>query len=443
MHFRAASVALLGFNLLVQATKLNKRALLDDCLRTSGVPTDSEGSVDWQSDVAPFNLRLQYNPAAIAVPRTVRHVQDTISCAAKVGYKTNAKCGGHSYASFGLGGEDDHLTIAMDRMNRVTLDNTTGIASGRRAFSHGTCPGVGVGGHALHGGYGVSSHTKGLALDWMMAATVVLANSTVVNCSQADNPELFWAIRGAGSSMGVVTSFQFKTFRVPEKVTFFAAPVRWTEESAVSGLRALQDYAMSDMPNELNMRLFITRSFANLEGLFYGDKAGLQTTLQPLLEKTGATLALAQTGDWLDQLSHFGSGIALNQTHPYDMHETFYSSSLYTKPLTSIQIRELVASWFNSGKSNMRDWYAQIDLHGGKNSAVASVSADSTAYAHRDYVFMINCWGQYINYPDPNLDRTTAQTVYWGPNLAKLQKIKAMLDPGDLFYYPQGVAPSP
>jgi FAD/FMN-containing dehydrogenase len=63
---------------------------------------------------------------------------------------------------------------------------------------------VGVGGHALHGGYGVSSHTKGLALDWMVGATIVLANSSVVNVSATENPDLFWAIRGAGSSMGIV-----------------------------------------------------------------------------------------------------------------------------------------------------------------------------------------------------------------------------------------------
>jgi FAD/FMN-containing dehydrogenase len=73
---------------------------------------------------------------------------------------------------------------------------------------------VGVGGHALHGGYGVSSHTKGLALDCMVGATVVLANSTVVNTSATENPEFIWAIRGAGGSMGIVSSFRFHTFAV-------------------------------------------------------------------------------------------------------------------------------------------------------------------------------------------------------------------------------------
>lgn len=164
----------------------------------------------------------------------------------------------------------------------------------------------------------MSSHTKGLALDWMVGATVVLANSTIVNCSASENPDLFWAIRGAGGSMGIVTEFRFKTFEVPEKVTYFIAPVQWpTEARALVGFRAVQEFAQA-MPAELNMRLFIASRFVNLEGLYYGDREGLEAALAPLIKKTNATMALVKTGNWLDQLKHFGGGISLDQGHPYD-----------------------------------------------------------------------------------------------------------------------------
>ena len=351
---------------------------------------------------------------------------------------------------------------------------------------------VGVGGHALHGGYGVSSHTKGLALDWMVGATVVLANSTIVNCSETENTDLFWAIRGAGSSMGVVTEFRFKTFEVPETLTVYVAAVRWaTEERALAGLKAVQEFA-EEMPLELNMRLFITPRFINLEGLYYGDKAGLQAAIAPLIAKTNATFQLQQQGGWLDQIKHFGGGLNLDQGHPYDyvshltlattlrsililgQHETFYSSSLYTNTLNEKQLNDFVSYWFKHAKSNKRDWYVHIDFHGGKNSAVAKPPPDSTAYAHRDYLFMYlfydrvdkgifpangfghiqnfvgnitqsmsdNDWGRYINYPDPNLDQHTAQSNYWGPHLERLQVIKKDVDPQDLFHYPQGILPA-
>lgn len=180
-------------------------------------------------------------------------------------------------------------------------------------------PSVGVGGHALHGGYGVSSHTKGLALDWIVGATVVLANSTVVDVSETEHPDLFWALRGAGSSVGIVSSFRFKTFEVPDTLTVFVASVPWrTQDAAADGLKAVQDFALNEMPTELNMRLFITATFINLEGLYYGNKESLQTTLQPLLDKTRGKLQLQQEGGWLDQLKHFDNGMPLDQGHPYD-----------------------------------------------------------------------------------------------------------------------------
>ncbi len=115
-----------------------------------------------------------------------------------------------------------------------------------------------------------------------------------------------------------------------------------------------------------------------------------------------------------------------------------------------------------------------MDVHGGQNSAVSKVAQDATAYAHRDKLFLIQFydrvangggypdngfdflgnwvdttidplddadWGMYINYADSELNRTEAQRNYWGDNLAKLQDIKAQLDPGELFYHPLSIEP--
>jgi FAD/FMN-containing dehydrogenase len=126
-------------------------------LTSSGVPIDVKGSPDWERDVAPFNLRVPYTPAAIAVPTTIEHIQQAVVCAKALGIKVTAKSGGHSYASFGLGGEDGHLVVQLDRMYNVTLGEghiaivEPGTRLGHlaaelatkygRAVAHGTCPG--------------------------------------------------------------------------------------------------------------------------------------------------------------------------------------------------------------------------------------------------------------------------------------------------------------
>ena len=158
MQRLAPFLALLGLATISHASPFDHADALADCLAKASVPIDAHGSSDWKLDVSPFNLRLNFTPVAIAAPTTAKHVQDAVACASQLGIKANAKCGGHSYASFGLGGEDGHLIIEMDRMNKVVLDNSTGIATveggsrlghvalelynqGKRGFSHGTCPG--------------------------------------------------------------------------------------------------------------------------------------------------------------------------------------------------------------------------------------------------------------------------------------------------------------
>ena len=138
---------------------LTKHDSLSTCLAAASVPIDAPSSSNWTADALPYNKRLAYNPIAIAVPNALQHIQDAVKCAAQNGLKANAKSGGHSYASFGLGGEDGHLVIELDRMNAVkVVDNSTGVAmieggarlghvatklytQGGRAMAHGTCPG--------------------------------------------------------------------------------------------------------------------------------------------------------------------------------------------------------------------------------------------------------------------------------------------------------------
>lgn len=151
-------LSLLATTVLLATGRLVAGAAIDDCLKAASVPVDAQGSTAWQQDVAPFNLRLPYTPVAIVAATKVEDIQAAVSCASKLGIKVSPKAGGHSYASFGLGGENGHLVIELDRMASVTLDSSTKIATiqsgarlghvatqlynlGQRAFSHGTCPG--------------------------------------------------------------------------------------------------------------------------------------------------------------------------------------------------------------------------------------------------------------------------------------------------------------
>lgn len=65
----------------------------------------------------------------------------------------------------------------------------------KRALPHGTCPGVGLGGHATHGGYGYSSRAWGLTLDTITAMDVTLANGTNVHTTSTSYPDIYYVGR--------------------------------------------------------------------------------------------------------------------------------------------------------------------------------------------------------------------------------------------------------
>jgi len=83
--------------------------------------------------------------------------------------------------------------------------------AGNRAMAHRVCPQVGIGGHATIGGLGPSSRMWGAALDHIEAVEVVLADSSIVRASATRYADVFWAIKGAGASFGVVTEFVVRT----------------------------------------------------------------------------------------------------------------------------------------------------------------------------------------------------------------------------------------
>ncbi|GKZ23184.1 hypothetical protein AbraIFM66951_000728 [Aspergillus brasiliensis] len=88
---------------------------------------------------------------------------------------------------------------------------------------------VGLGGLIQNGGHGLLSSHYGLASDNVYQVTVITPDGRILTANDAQNQDLFWAIRGAGGGQfGVVTEFILQTHPIPDNVvtgglTFYAA----------------------------------------------------------------------------------------------------------------------------------------------------------------------------------------------------------------------------
>lgn len=95
----------------------------------------------------------------------------------------------------------------------IWKDVDEGAAKYGLAGVGGTINHTGVGGLSCAGGYGWLTGRYGLTIDNVLAAEVVLADGSIVEASEKSNPDLYWAIRGAGHCFGVITRFTFRAHR--------------------------------------------------------------------------------------------------------------------------------------------------------------------------------------------------------------------------------------
>lgn len=467
------------------ATPLDKRAAVNTCLTDQDVPVYASGTSEYNQAIRPFNIRVPFSPAAWVVPRSVADIQKAVKCGADNSVHVSAKSGGHSYGSHGLGGEDGHVVIDLRNFNGVKVDEASSTANigtggrlgnialalydqGKQAISHGTCPAVGVGGLTLHGGYGMISRLKGLTLDNLVSANVVLADGTQVTASEKENSDLFWALRGAGASYGIATNFTFKTFPAPDNNIVFNYNVQPSSAAQLSTMvTALQDFSKNTQPKELTTRLYISFQ-TTLSGVYFGSREDFNKTITPLLAKMGVTVT-GKEGNytWPNTLLQFSNG-PLQQPTVYDQHETFFAKSLMAT-LSPAAIDALSAYWYANARSMRRGWYLMIDTHSGSYSAISSVDPDATAYAHRNatlkmqfydvafggsydpsWTSFLNGWvkaivdanpgdsnGMYVNYADTSLSKDEAHQRYWPGHYNRLAEIKKKYDPKNVFGGPQ------
>ncbi len=232
-------------------------------------------------------------PAAITLPNTSQQVSDSVTCAAAAGVKVQAKSGGHSYASFSSGGHDGSLIVDLEEFNSISVDSSTFVAAvgggvrlgnmalaiyaqGQRALPHGTCPGVGVGGHFTHGGYGHDSRLWGLALDTIVAMDVVLANGTFAHVTSTSYPDLFFALRGAAESIGIVTTFYLQTLPAPSSVINFSvdlSAVLVSASTVANAFLGLQNFVLTSplVNRNISFGIYTSGNSFSLAGWYFGD----------------------------------------------------------------------------------------------------------------------------------------------------------------------------
>lgn len=462
---------------------------LADCLTTAGLAISASMSTTWASDIQPWNARVNPVPSALVFPSTEDEVAAALACATQTGTKVTTLGGNRSFSSMGLGRNDGALIINLKNMKVLEYDEATGLLTYggpvviseaanylwnnfSRALPHGRCPDVGMSGIA-NGGFGTLARLAGTVLDNIVGVRVALANGTIVDADADQHSDLYWAVRGAASSMGVVLQFKIQTLEPPSaRVTnytiAFPSDYTPTQQENVDALLGTQQWAQSEHNADLLSVRFLptTRSF--LEGFFYGTPAEFATVSQSLLQYLPSQMSVSSSefDFWTSEDIATAGLIAQTLT----ARRYFYIASVAVQgsvPLDNSTAWQLFSSTVYAPALPDATAGGSIEIWGGEYNK--GVAADTSAWRHDDALMIVR-WdmrtsGADVSFADSTLETMrnnfyvfvdayraaggvpralatyrdekwtideTAEILY-GDNWARLQEVKTAYDPDELF----------
>lgn len=452
-----------------------------DALRaTFRGPLVGPGDPDYDAARSVWNAMIDKRPAVVARCTGPADVVAAVNFAREHELVTAVRGGGHSAA--GKGTCDDGIVIDLSLMKGVRADPAKGTVRAQGGvtwgdFDHETqaaglaTPGgvistTGIAGLTLGGGFGWLTRRFGLSCDNLLSVDLVTAAGESLVCSEDENTDLFWALRGGGGNFGVATSFEYRAHRVGPLV--LGGLIGWPLAQAPEILAFHREQTRS-APDELGISTaFVTAPPLPFvpESLYFqpavvvilcwsGDIDEGREVIRPWLE-------LAPPIQMVDAMPYTVMQTLQDDLAPPGRHSYWKSGYLTELTDDAIAAAAGVAATVPSPLS-----LAEIVLWGG---AVARVGADDTAFGQRDGRFLFNAvsfwedpaeaepnvaWarafydalqpfateGVYVNFLSEEGDQRIVE-AYGTEKYERLARIKAQYDPDNLFRLNQNIAPA-
>jgi FAD/FMN-containing dehydrogenase len=442
----------------------------------------SPGDPEYDDGRAVRNGMIDRRPALIVRASGTRDVVDAVTFAREQGLTLSIRGGAHNVAGNAV--NDDGVVIDLSRMRAVHVDPAASELRAQGGATWGdldresqpygmSVPGgvvssTGIGGLTLHGGLGHLRRKYGLSIDNLLEVEIVIADGTVLTASQEQNADLFWAVRGAGSNFGVVTSMRFRMRPIGPMV--FLCGVAYPQDEAGSLVRAWRDW-VADTPDEVS-------SLALLWNVPDAEEFPPELRKQPVFlvaaihcgspeEAERATRPLRELAEPMLDLSH--PELFTNIQSAFDPYfpsgRRYYWKSTYLDDFSDAAT-DVIAEAGLARPSNLSGvtlWHL--------GGAIGRVDPSATAYYRRDAPFLFTAeatwtdpdaddanigWsrqalanmqpysrgGAYLNFPGFGEEKDALLRATYGPNYGRLVALKTQYDPDNVFHMNQNIRPA-
>ncbi|MFD6354890.1 FAD-binding oxidoreductase [Nocardia tengchongensis] len=407
-----------------------------------------------------FNTRFDPDmPAAVVQVAETGDVATAFEFAAENDLRVAPRAGGHSYA--GESTATGTLIIDVRGLRGVRVqDEQTVVRAGHtlyeiyqeldrfgRSLPTGMCPTVGVAGLTLGGGLGFESRAYGLTGDRLTAATLVLPDGSITEVSDGNRPDLFWALRGGGALLGVVTSLTFDTIPATPKdvvrLTFWGEDAEHVISGWQEWLRAAPREQWADVSVDAD------------------GSGGLHCWLQLVCPAGSAETVTAALVDAIGiapretdvrTLSHMETVLYLAGGVVDQPRAEFTNGSDIVEALTPDVIAAILDVMTRFSSVGGTGWVQINTLDG----AIRDLTPTATAFPWREHAALVEwgafepiphdsalTWlsdahatlaphsaGAYVNYLEPG----DPVSRYYGANYPRLAKLRNLVDPNTLIH---------
>ena len=426
-----------------------------------------------------WNGMIDRRPAAVLRPTTPAEVATAVKLGREHDVPIAIRCGGHSLP--GLSTCDSGVVIDLSRMRGVKVDATarTARANGGALLAEldgaaqavdMVCPvGVvghtGVGGLTLGGGMGRLQRRFGLTIDNLLAVELVSADGRHVRASADDNPDLFWAMRGAGANFGVVTAFEYRLHPLKAMVT--RGSRIYSGNDVVRAWEAYRDFS-ANAPDHVHLAFNISLAgnaddlpdpisggpIVSIGYLHSGDPATVDDDIAPLRAAGTAALESQALESYL--------AIQTSMDAAQSWGHRYYNKGGFINDLPTAALERVVEHVADG--AGIGSW--GLWTQGG---AMGRVPDDSTAFTGRGALFDVSAesqwdqaaqdderidWvrgamaivepyfatGRYVNEQSDTGDQV-ALAIYGADKVERLTALKRAWDPYNVFRLNQNIKP--
>jgi FAD/FMN-containing dehydrogenase len=423
-----------------------------------------------------WDAAFDRHPALIVRPAGADEVVRAVQFARAHSLLTAVRGGGHCQSEQ-ISACDGGLMIDLSLMRSIQVEPERRLVSaqggallgqvdrGAQALglvtTMGTATDTGIAGLTLGGGIGRLMRTFGLACDNLVSVDIVTADGKLRHASDAENPDLFWGVRGGGGNFGVLTNFEYRLHPFAHQV--LSAHAMYPYDRARSVMQAVAELA-ERAPDELLLSVGVSNDRGGVRhaswSAFYSGNPREGERLLARLQKLGAPLRNSVAAE--SYLTAQGAAATAPLAVPRRMASYEKSGFVHGTPQDAL-LDELVRRFATVPAS--LDCGAELSQMGG---AVARVRPDATAYWNRSATYAVlisdewtpgpeaeakrsalrDLWngvrrftrGYYIN-ADSDVEDARLRETY-GSNYTRLVQLKNRYDPTNLFRLNANIKPS-